>query len=98
MQRLPERFEKQVLHKGDMVFWDDQDERYIREYDCVDCCNKDNLWVSPYEIAARGLEAIFELKRCPEYTKYRAEIMESDSGLLETAFKAIKEIYDTTTA
>jgi hypothetical protein len=99
MNRLPEKFEKEVL--GDIFRWD----KHRQWYETIISSHPDNqplIWVyaSPYEIAGRALEDIGKNGHsdmcfdCCVLDKWAFAFTDiSDKDFCECVFAAIREIY-----
>ena len=99
MDRLPKRFEKEELALAD-IFWFDKHNNLPEGY------KRGIMYVSPYEISARGLEAFgeesfelmtsdigFSLAYCEETDQREFEAVVEDQDFCECVFKAIEEVY-----
>ncbi len=92
MNRLPRKFEQEVLEKHVIKF---KDKVYYREHYIAPIA----IQVSPYEIAALGLEAMklqgYWNEQEEQWWNYNGDmhITINDKDFCECVFKAIREVY-----
>ena len=99
MERLPERYEKEVLEPGGIYFDDDWLD-YVKKEEAEFWDDSRNIGehigrASDYEIAARGLEAMLVECIFNDYWyiwKGNNKICK-DKDFCECVFKAIREVY-----
>ena len=96
MKRLPERFEKECLEPAG-IEWDKLTDGYIKLGGSIVGRQLPNLYVSPYEIAARGLEAsecvYMNNKENANMMFLNRDTPITNDDFLTCIFEAIREIY-----